>query len=68
MKRFVEMTDQELIDFCHINMLDLKICQALGCEELCRDEDCPMVQCLNRFEKYIANAEDNTEVKNDGNL
>lgn len=50
---FEKMTDQELIDFCHINMLDIKVCRALGCEEWCKEEDCPMVQCLNRFEKMI---------------
>lgn len=59
MKKFEEMTDQELIDFCHINMLDIKVCNALGCEELCKEQDCPMVQCLNRFESLIKGGDNN---------
>lgn len=59
MKMFEEMTDQELIDFCQINMLDIKVCQALGCEELCKEEDCPMAQCLDRFENLIKGGDNN---------
>lgn len=50
---FEKMTNQELIDFCHENMLDIRVCKALGCEELCMVQDCPMAQCLNRFENLI---------------
>ena len=53
MKKFEEMTDQELIDFGHENMLGVEVCMALGCEEWCKEQDCPMFQCLNRFENYI---------------
>ena len=53
MKKFEEMTDQELIDFCFENMLGVEVCRELGCAEWCKDQDCPMVQCLNRFEHYI---------------
>ena len=59
MKKFEEMTDQELIDFCQINFLDLKVCNALGCEEWCKKEDCPLTQCLNRFENLIKGGDKN---------
>lgn len=54
---FEKMTDQELINFCHENMLGSEVCKALGCEQWCQEEDCPMTQCLNRFEKYITDFE-----------
>lgn len=61
MKQFENMTDQELIDFCHENMLDSKVCEALGCKELCKDEDCPMTQALCRFEKYIVSTKEKSK-------
>ena len=59
MKKFEEMTDQELIDFCYINMLGIDVCNVLQCDEFCKEEDCPMVQLLNRFENHIKGGEQN---------
>ena len=59
MKKFEKMTDQELINFCHINMLGIDVCNALQCDEFCKEENCPMVQLLNRFENYIKGGDNN---------
>ena len=48
---FKEMTDAELLDFCEDNFCEYKVCQALGCGDDCKDEDCPLVQLFDRFKK-----------------
>ena len=48
---FKEMTDAELLDFCENNFCEYKVCQALKCEDNCKDEDCPLCQLFERFEK-----------------
>lgn len=49
---FKEMTDAELLDFCEDNFCEYKVCQALKCEDNCKDEDCPLYQLFERFKKY----------------
>lgn len=49
---FKEMTDAELLDFCEDNFCEHRICVALGCEDNCKEEDCPLVQLFDRFKKY----------------
>lgn len=50
--KFSEMTDKELLEFCEDNFCEYKVCQALKCEDNCKDEDCPLCQLFNRFKKY----------------
>lgn len=51
--KFSKMTDAELLDFCEDNFCELAVCKALGCEENCIDEDCPLAQLFQRFKKKI---------------
>lgn len=49
---FKEMTDTELLNFCEDNFCEHKVCEVLGCEDNCKNEDCPLVQLFERFKKY----------------
>lgn len=43
------MNEVELIDFCEEHFADYAVCKALKCEELCKDDDCPLVRVFNGY-------------------
>lgn len=43
------MNEIELIDFCEEHFTDYAVCKALKCEELCKDDDCPLVRVFNGY-------------------
>ena len=46
---FSKMSDKELLDFCWEKFCDYDVCKALECEDLCLDDDCPLVQLFERI-------------------
>lgn len=56
--KFSELTDRQLLDFCYDKFTDYSVCNALGCQLLCAEETCPLVQLLDRFSNHLTRIED----------
>ena len=50
---FNNMSDRKLLDFCWEKFTDYDVCKALKCEDMCEDEDCPLVQLFERFDRRL---------------
>ena len=48
---FRNMTDAELLDFCEEQFCQYDVCKALECDDLCKEDDCPLVQLFDRFKQ-----------------
>ena len=45
---FEEMTTKELAEFCMDKFCCIAVCEALGCDDLCKEQDCPLYVLLER--------------------
>lgn len=52
--RFEEMTTMDLVDFCMDNFCCIEVCNALKCEDLCKEQDCPLYVLLDRVRERRA--------------
>ena len=52
-RKFKQMTDQDLMNFCYEHFCCIETCLALNCGDLCMDEDCPLTQLVVRFQNHI---------------
>ena len=50
---YEEMTTKDLVDLCMDKFCCIEVCRALGCEELCKEQDCPLYVLLNRVEERM---------------
>ena len=50
-KLFEEMDTTELIEFCMDKFCCIEVCNALGCEEMCKEQDCPLYVLFDRIIK-----------------
>lgn len=46
---FEEMTTKDLVDFCMEKFCCIEVCEALGCNELCEEQDCPLYVLFDRI-------------------
>ena len=50
---FEEMTTEDLVDFCMDRFCCIEVCEALGCKELCKEQDCPLYVLLERVKERM---------------
>ena len=48
---FEEYSTKELAEFCMDKFCCIEVCKALGCEELCVEQDCPLYVLFDRVRR-----------------
>ena len=51
---FEEYSTEELVNLCMDKFCCIEVCKALDCEELCKDQDCPLWVLLERVRERWA--------------
>lgn len=46
--QYEEMTTKDLVDLCMDKFCCIEVCDALGCREMCEEQDCPLWVLLER--------------------
>jgi hypothetical protein len=51
--RFEEMVIEDLVDFCMDQFCCKEVCDALGCQDLCKEQDCPLYTLFDRVKERL---------------
>lgn len=50
---FEEMTIKDLVELCEENFCCIEVCEALGCKDLCKEQDCPLYVLFDRVRERL---------------
>lgn len=48
---FEELSTKELVEFCMDKFCCYDVCEVLGCEDLCKEQDCPLYVLFDRVRR-----------------
>ena len=46
---FEEMNTVDLVNFCMEHFCCIEVCDAMGCQDMCKEQDCPLYVLLDRI-------------------
>ena len=50
---FEEYTTEDLVDYCMEKFCVIEVCNALRCSHLCKEQNCPLYELLERVKERM---------------